>query len=459
MIIVIGIVALSLVVFAHELGHFVAAKISGIEVERFSIGIGKRLAGFKIGKTDYCVSLLPLGGFCKMKGEDSFAKALGKGDDYIAAEPGSFYAAHPLKRIFVAIMGPFFNFVFSVLVLSILWIAGFTIRDSDNRILLSSSYPGAGGGPIAQGKLNPADEAGLMDGDRLLSVDGVKPPHYSDIRREIAKSGGRALKLEIERSGSTMELVVVPARDAKGRGWKVGIFDFVEPIAASVRPDGPAARAGLVEGDRIVAVDGIPLRSREDLASSFAARPSSAELTIRRADAERKMTIFPDYDGSGNPSLGITLPEVEYRSEEVGFAGGFRRGFEETVGILGAILESLGGIFRKFDVRESVGGVARIIYFTGDTAVSGFSSGFRSGIESLFRFLAGISVSLLVTNLLPIPVLDGGLIVIFLIETIRRKPLKARTLYRITLAGFAVVGAIFLFSTFSDILFFSSTPK
>jgi regulator of sigma E protease len=451
--ILIGLISLSFVVFAHELGHFVAAKLSGIEVERFSIGIGKRLFGFKRGKTDYCLSLLPIGGFCKMKGEDSFQKALGRGEEMIVGEPGSFYAANPFKRIFVAVMGPFFNFLFSIIALSILWTMGFAIRGPSNRILLSSSFQGETA--VASTGENPADAAGLKNGDRILAVDGTDTPFFFQVREEIAKRGGKSAILRVERNGESRDIGIRPWLDPVTREGRIGIYPWVEPVVASVSRNGPAARAGLKKGDRIVSVGGASVNSSMALSKIMDSRPSSLDLVALGESGERRLALYPDYDSRGNPNLGFEFHSDTYHSPRVGFFGGIARGFNETVGNLAGIVKSLGLLFRKFDITESVAGTARIVFMVGDATVEGFSSGIRDGIASSLKILSLISLSLLVTNLLPIPVLDGGLIVVFLIEAIRRKPLKARTLYRITMAGFAVVAAIFLFSLFSDILYFT----
>jgi regulator of sigma E protease len=444
---VLGLFFLSLVVFAHELGHFIAAKIVGIKVLRFSIGIGKRLIGFSFRGTDYCVSLLPIGGYCKMSGEDSFLKALGKGDAEAVHPPGSFYGAHPLKRIFVSFMGPFFNFLFSVVALSVLWTVGFSIKSPGNRIILAGDID-----PVAGG--SPAQLAGLLSGDRIVEINGKATDFSFQIREIVEASAGKSLSLKVQRGQESLDIDVTPALDPSSGTGRMGIYFWVEPKLGPVAKGGPAARAGLMPGDLITAVDGKAVNSSADIAPALSGRPLSALVSYQRGGQAAEAVIYPEYGQDGSIDLGMDFVYEEWRSPRLGLLGGLSKGLAESVQELAGIVRSLGLLFRS-DPRRSMAGTIRIAYIVGDATQAGFAEGVRSGLASLLSTLSIISLSLLVTNLLPIPLLDGGLILIFLVETIRRKPLKPKTIYRLTMAGFFIVAAIFLFSLINDIIFFS----
>ncbi len=456
MVIVYGIFCLSIIIFVHELGHHLSAKMFGIEVLRFSIGMGKRLFGFTFKGTDYCISLLPIGGYCKMKGEDSFLQAFGKGESSVKAEPGSFYAAHPLKRILVAFSGPLFNIIFSVVALSVVWGIGFSYEVSSPRLLLSSEYPELG----AQDDLpqpHPADSGGLRSGDLVLAIDGKKIQNYSDIQDIVFQNPEKRLEFLVEREGSQTTLFIVPALDKKRAIGRIGVYPMDDAVIGSLVPAGPAARAGLVVGDKLTALNGEPIRAEMDIQRSLQSKSATVELEILRGDKTLKLSLAPDYQTQGeaaNP-LGIFIKRNSYRSPRRGFFGTIAKASVETWKNLSLTVKSIGLLFRKVDLSQALAGPARITYMIGSVAESSFSSGFGNGLTTVFNYLSIFSVSLFLMNLLPIPILDGGMIVIILLEMIRKRPFKPVTIYRITIFGFFIIISIFLFATFNDILFFT----
>jgi regulator of sigma E protease len=191
--ILLGLAGLGIVVFIHELGHFLAARRVGIDVEAFSIGWGRAFVKKKIGAVEYRLGIFPLGGYCKMKGENEFQEAWENRQKSVQASPGSFFSVSPFRRIIVSFMGPFFNLVFAALVLSVIWGIGFEAATLENRIVLVSD--------IDPGLRNPADEAGLKTGDRIVEIKGRHIENYHDIQEIITinpeecfplKSSGKA---------------------------------------------------------------------------------------------------------------------------------------------------------------------------------------------------------------------------------------------------------------------------
>ncbi|MCL2558098.1 MAG: site-2 protease family protein, partial [Treponema sp.] len=181
--ILLGLFGLGIVVFVHELGHFLAARLVGIDVEAFSIGWGKPILRKKVRGVEYRLGMFPLGGYCKMRGHDDLKGAVETDAGEIKAEKGSYFGASPLQRIIVCAAGPFFNILFAIVALSFLWGAGLEMRTLDNRIVLASQ--------LAPERIFPADEAGLMTGDRIVEVNG-RPTNFShEVRAAISLSPER----------------------------------------------------------------------------------------------------------------------------------------------------------------------------------------------------------------------------------------------------------------------------
>lgn len=450
-----GFICLSLVVFVHELGHFAAARACGIEVVRFSIGMGKRLFGFSHQGTDYCVSMFPIGGYCKMKGENALLEALDKGGD-VVKEPGSFYAAHPLKRILVSVMGPFFNVVFAAVALSIVAFIGYTIDTSPARILLASEYPDSGPAASAPAKY-PADSAGLRSGDRVLSIDGVPAKSFEDVVKTVNQNPNKKMILSVERDGKTFDLSLTTFLDREHAVGRIGVISWIDPIVAELKATGPAQEAGVMAGDLIESVDGKPVRATYDLVYALKSRPASISLGILRAGGRVQATIRPKYSGMGDnqrADLGIVFPSVKEIVPPLGFFPGIAKGIQDTGEKIRLTLKGIGLLFHV-NLSKALAGPLRMTYMLGEAAQNGFSEGIGTGFVSVLDLMSVISIGLFITNLLPLPILDGGLIVMFVVELFRKKTLKPQTIYRITMVGLVLLVSIFLFTTFNDIIFFA----
>jgi regulator of sigma E protease len=348
------------------------------------------------------------------------------------------------------VMGPAFNFLFSVVALSLVWTIGFSVQSAGNRILLASDFSGQAAAP------GPADKAGLQDGDRILSIEGAKTDFYFQIQDIVSRNPEKELSMRFERGDRQFEAKITPYLDKESGMGRIGIYSFVDPIIASVDPLGPAARSGLKQGDLILAVDGKAVNSEAQVIRALDSAPTSVKLTVQRALSDLSFDLYPDYGTDSSIELGFSFPRETYRSPRLSVIKGIIRGTTESALDLRDIFLSLGLLFRNVNITNALAGPARIVTMVGDVTNSGFSLGVKEGITSALGVLSVISLSLLLTNLLPIPLLDGGLIIIFLIEAIRRKQLRPRTLYRLTTAGFLIVAAIFLFSVFNDILFYST---
>ena len=453
--VVLGLIGLGIVVFVHELGHFLAARRMGIEVEAFSIGWGKVLFRKKLNGVEYRLSLFPLGGYCKMKGENEFQEAYDKNLQGVNAEPGSYFAAHPFRRIVTCVAGPLFNLLFAMLVLSVIWGIGFEVNTLGNRVILVSDIDSGKTAATAAGSINPADEAGIKTGDRIISITGKQTETFHDIQEIIATHPGEVLPIQVERSGEILNLSVKPVMDKSTGAGLIGVYFWTDPLIDKVSTGSPAETAGLRGGDRILRINGTDLPNTMALVKILAEKPGVLNMDYQRNGQPFSATITPVYTESGTSDLGIAWKAVSYHTPRLSPPFALAKGASETWKTFTISLKSLSLLFKGVDLTKAVSGPIRITYMVGDAATEGFSQGFGTGISSMASFLALISVALCIMNLLPLPVLDGGMILLFLIEWLRRKPLHPRFISAFQTVGVVLIAGLMLFAVFGDILFLS----
>jgi len=410
--IVLGLLGLGLVVFFHELGHFIMARLAGVEVEEFSLGWGPKLAGFKYGNTIYRISAFPIGGFCRMKGEDSYRKAMEQGLDEFPKEPGSYFAAKPLKRIMIALAGPLMNVVFAIIVFSAVFAIGYSVQSWGNRIVLASEF---------SGENYPADVAGLKSGDAIVSINGDSVSSFAEIQEAFALSAGRPMELGIDRTGNRLDLRVVPSMDKESGAGKVGVYAWIDTRIDDLSPAGPARLAGLQAGDVLLSANDFDFSHSAALYDYLSReRPERVRVVYQRGESIGEAPLILVYEPDGSTDLGVLWSRITLEIKATGPVDALARG-----------------------------------WMVGQIAADGFSAGLASGITVSFNFLAVLSIGLFAMNLLPIPILDGGWIVLFIIEAVRRKAAKVKTVLRYQTIGLVAIAALFLMTTVGDILFFS----
>ena len=439
-----GILGLGIMVLVHELGHFLAAKANGVEVEVFSLGWGRRMVGFQRGGTTYQISWFPLGGYCKMKGDSAMHEAWRNDEAGVASEPGSFFAASPWRRIAIIAAGPLANLVFAIVVLSLIWWAGFRIDSPGNRILLASDFS-----LDAVSEPTPAQAADLLSGDRITRIAGHAVANFQDIRRHISSAPRQELAMTVERDGMLLSTVITPEVDPDTGGGRIWVYPWIDPVL-EVRLGGAASIAGLRSGDRVVAVDSAEVRHSIDIVQRLAAGASEVDFTVEREGQTVTITVVPA-DGGEDWGLGFRLPQS--RSPRLSPFGALARGAEDAWNTMAL---TFGGFARLFDgnARKAVAGPLRITYFVGRAATDGFERSFGAGMVRFFRLLCLISIVLFIMNLLPLPALDGGHLVLYVTELIRGKPLRPALVYRIQTLGMSLLLVLAITVTFSDILFF-----
>ncbi|MGA2764227.1 MAG: RIP metalloprotease RseP [Spirochaetia bacterium] len=466
-VVLLGLIGLGIMVFVHELGHFVAAKANGVAVEVFSLGWGPRLFGFKRGGTVYQVSWFPIGGYCKMRGEITPGIAGGTGEQSQSPEAsarkpadGSFNAAPPLRRIIISAAGPLFNLAFAVIILSIIWWAGFNVTSYDNRIVLATDYA-----LDVSSQAPPATAAGLKTGDRVLSINGQPVENFQGIREAVTVAPNDRLLFTISRedgtSQRTLTLPVTPRLDKDSGAGQIGILPWVDPVVQTVLPKSPASNAELQAGDRILKANGTAVSNAWDIMRALADKPQKVVLEIERQKAVQSVPLVLEYGGTpqvgldfSQKLLGVDFVVRQYHSPRLGPVGALNHGLGETWNWVTVTVKGFGLLFQGINLRNAVAGPLKIARDIGDTAASGFQIGIGVGLTWTFRLLAILSVVLFLMNLLPIPAMDGGQIILFLIEVVRGKAVPANLFWRIQVIGFSILLALIVVVTFNDILSF-----
>ncbi len=445
--VLIGLLGLGLVIFVHEMGHLVAAKMNGVRVEAFSVGWGKKIFSFNRGGTEYRISWLPIGGYCKMQGEHALLRAWENRSSRIDVEEGDFYAAAPWRRIVILFAGPLVNFVFAVLVLAAIAIIGYTIQTFPNRIVRADEFGMEAG---------PAAAAGFETGDRIVAINGEEIESFRDVQMEIGQAAQQELTVTIERNGERMTTSVVPELNTQTGAGRIGVFPWVDPVIAEVAPSSAADIAGLQPGDQIISVAGTDTPHSIAVERALSAAGSSpVSITVARNGGTREVTVVPDTNEQAAPSLGVTYQTLSVKTPEYGLVGGLGEGVRQSIETLQLTIRGIGLLFAGVDLNQALMGPVRITYMVGEIATAGAESGIGRGIFSFFNFLSLISITLFFMNLLPIPVLDGGQIVLSLTEMVRGKPIHPRVVYHYQMVGNVIILGLMFFALFNDILFFA----
>jgi regulator of sigma E protease len=429
--ILLGIVSIGILIFVHELGHFLMARATGIRVEVFSIGWGRGLLSFMWKGTRIQLGWIPFGGYCKMAGESP--------NDEKSGSPDEFYSASPFRRILVALGGPVFNYLFAAALFSLIIIIGYQIRTYSNRIILAKGEEVAG----VRGT-TPAQDAGLRDGDVIVEIDGKRIANWDDITANIVRNALKPITLKIERDGEIRTLGVVPELDKEtGRGL-IGIHPWVEPVVEEVQTGEPAELAGLKKGDRIVSVDGITVRNHVEFYDVIKGKSNKAiPIVANRQGKNLALTLIPEMV-EGYDSAGLYFQQIAYDSERYPFPAAVVRGFVKSGEGVRDTVRGIGLLFSgKIRARSAVAGPAKLIYLSGVIAKEGF--------VYFLQVMGYISVAFFIMNLIPFPALDGSHLVISVCEIVAGKKPNINVIYKIQTFGFIVLIAALVFITMNDI--------
>ena len=419
------LVLLGIMVLVHEFGHFISAIVSGVRVEIFSFGFGPRLFGIKRKHTDYRFSLIPLGGYVKLAGESY--------EEEFKGEPYEFLSQPRWKRFIILFMGSAMNISLAILLVFFINIIGVSV-------------PAYLENPPVIGwveESTPAHEAGLLIGDEILSIDGKKVSKAQEVENIISTSPEKTLKIKIKRDGNIIEKTLkTKSRSRYGIG-DAGIFFMIPPRIGFVSAGLPASKAGLKPMDRILEVNGAKVRSYFEVRDIIRKSPGKeVSLLIERGKEIKEIKIVP-INEKGVGVIGITF-HVETTKKKYGVFKAFSNSIKENVRLIFLFVDVLRKMFRGEISVKTLSGPVDIADFSYQAAKSGFI-GFLS-------FLAIISLQLGIINLLPIPGLDGGHILIVLLESIIRRDLSLKLKERIVQAGFLILILLMVFVIANDIV-------
>ena len=420
------LIALGVLVFVHELGHFLVAKRAGIRVERFSLGYPPKAIGFQWGETEYCLSWVPFGGYVKVAGMADV------GEDEVTGEDWEFPSKSLGVRMAVIAAGPIMNFLFAFALFAIVYGAyGIDTVESTAVRPVESSV---------------AEVAGLAHGDVVLEVDGALVDNAYELFKALDTNQESGSVLTVQRQGTERHIDLPATVDAD-----YGIRILIPTTIGSADPGTPAQGVGLQRGDRITAVEGTAVASWSDMRGLISVHPEeSILLTWDREGVSMSSAIVPAERMAGDERIGVIgIRPLESGSIDVGAWEATKMGAISVYTSSYLILEFIGNIFEDARYKE-LGGPIRIARMADDTA--------EMGLKYFLRFLALLSVNLGVLNLLPIPVLDGGHLTFLTLEAILRRPPSVRQREISQQIGMVIILFIMVAVTFNDLSEFVFKP-
>jgi regulator of sigma E protease len=427
--ILVVVAVLGLMIFIHELGHFLAAKLFGIRVLTFSLGFGKRLFGFKRGDTDYRVSALPFGGFVKMAGDDPAQVRQGDRDEFLARPRW--------QRFLVVVMGPAMNMLLALGLLMGLYRYHFpkpAYQDQPARI-----------GDVEPG--SPAERVGVLPGDLIVRLGALRDPKWEDVEVKILTTVDETLPVEVERNGQILSLSLTPQARGPNRIGDVGWYPYVPGTIDTVEPGLPAAQVGLKPGDQILGMEGRKVLFWPRIALLLqAGQGKEVELTVLREGKQFPVRVRPvltEVRGEKLWRIGVAFrSNVVVRQLPWGqaLAASLRDNLRNSL----ATFDVLGKILTRRMSTRSLAGPIGIVQLSAEA--------YRAGVPELLMFVSFISLQLGIFNLLPIPILDGGVIFLLLVESLMRRDLSLAVKERFAQIGIVFLLLLAVFVMYNDII-------
>jgi len=423
------VVVLGLMIFIHELGHFIAAKLFGVRVLTFSLGFGKRLFGFKRGDTDYRVSALPFGGYVKMAGDDPAEVRQG--------DPGEFLARPRWQRGVVVAMGPAMNMLLAVGLLTGLYRYHY-------------QKPAYQAEPARVGDVepdSPAARIGVLPGDLIVRLGGFVNPKWEDVEVKILTTVGEALPVEIKRGDQTLTLSVTPQAKGPSRIGDAGWYPYVPGTIDTVEPGLPASQVGLKPGDQILGINGRQVFFWPRIAYLLqTGNGKEVELAILREGKQSQVRVKPvltEVRGEKIWRIGVAFrSNVVVR--ELLWGQAITLSLQDNLRNSLATFDVLGKIITRRMSTRSLAGPIGIVQLSAEA--------YRAGIPELLMFVSFISLQLGIFNLLPIPILDGGVIFLLLVESVMRRDLSLAVKERFAQLGIVFLLLLAVFVMYNDII-------
>ncbi|HXN46219.1 MAG TPA: RIP metalloprotease RseP [Bryobacteraceae bacterium] len=422
------LVLIGVMILVHEAGHYWAARSFDVRIEVFSFGFGPRLFGFKRGETDFRFSAILFGGYVKMAGEQPT-------DDNVD-DPRAFLAKPRWQRLIIAFAGPAMNMVLAVALLTGMYMVRYP-----------KTPPSAQEGIVGFVTPNtPAAKAGIREGDRIVTLDDQQRPSWEDITIKEVSNANHPLAVRIDRGGREFWTSVVPKLDERSGLGMAGWQPQGEIEIAELSPGMPAQKANLQRGDILLTANGQPLRSTDGLHRIVeAADGKPVTLEYRHGGTTYSVAVQPIFSKEGGPGrwmIGV-YPDYRVVMTKLQFPQALGESVRQNVKSATLIFQFLKGIAEHRMSPKSISGPIGIAHYAGDAA--------REGLLPFLALMAMVSLNLAVINLLPIPILDGGVILMLLVEMIMRRDLSLRVKETLFKLGFVFLMAIMAFVIYNDI--------
>jgi regulator of sigma E protease len=427
---VVGV--LGFMILIHEFGHYAVAKLLGVRVEQFAIGFGKRLVGFRKGETDYRINAIPLGGYVKMSGENPM--------DQRTDDPREFMNHSRWHRFLIAIAGPAMNILLAVFLLTVVYMVHY-------------EYPVYLVKPAVLDGVKPgsaAAQAGLQSGDRIVKVDNIENPTWEQLEPRVWLSPNQPLTITVQRGNQVFDKTITPKAVTSSEVGSAGWFPEDSVVVGRVEPNLPAAKAGIKEEDRIVALNGEPVHSLESVIDSLQqSKDQPVDLTVERGGQTLHFRMSPVLSKTEDPKqnryrLGFSN-KGEVRVTTLPFSKALNLSLERNRQYSLMILELAKKLVQHKISLKAVSGPIGIAQEAGYAAQ-------QKGWTPLMELTAGISLNLGIFNLLPIPILDGGVILFLAIEGLMRRDISLNIKERVYQAAFVFLVLFAVMVIYNDLM-------
>ena len=418
------LVLIGVMIMIHELGHFWAARFFDVRVEAFSFGFGPRLFGFRRGETDYRFSLILFGGYVKMAGEQV--------TDENIDDPRAFLAKPRWQRLIIAFAGPFMNMVLAIGLVAGLYMVEFQkIADADLQAVIGHVMPDS-----------PAAKAGIQDNDRIVRLDGKRNPTWEDVGLAEVTGAYRPMSLTIERDGKRFDTVVTPTMGERSGLGLAGWDERGEVELGSVEPTMPAYKAGLRKGDLLISVNGMPIHSQikfQEITKNSGGKP--IDIEFERNGQRQRVSVTPEFskiDGPARWMIGVG-PQQKFHiiTTRLNLPDALRESVQHNAKGAMLMVQFLKGMLERRISSKNLSGPIGIGVMAGAAA--------REGPSSFLTLMSMVSLQLAIFNLLPIPILDGGVILMLLVEMMMQRDLSLKVKEKVFQVGFVCIMVIVAF--------------
>ncbi len=415
---------LGVLIFVHELGHFLMARRHGVRVLTFSLGFGPKILKVVRDGTEYCVSAIPLGGYVKMAGESP--------DDPRTGRPDEFMSKTKWQRFQILIMGPIMNILLAIVVMAVVLYNGAEVPAYEQEAPVV--------GTVLAG--SPAERAGIQAGDRIVSIAGRDVETWEQAYMQVMPRANKQIEAVVERAGSRQSFSVTPDAQTRFEMGDIGVLPRMVPQIRNVNPGSAAERAGLRVGDTILAVNGEPATRDSLIKKINASAGVDLALTVRRDGREQQIAVTPQKQGDVG-LIGVQLSPFEVRVVEPGPLQAVGMSLQRNLEWSTLIFQTLKGFFTRETSPKQLMGPVAIAQLSGGAAQAGWAA--------LLSLMAMISLNLGILNLLPIPVLDGGHIFILALEGLARRDFSMNVKEKMLMAGFLVLMVLMVTVIYNDL--------